>query len=412
MKRKLVLYMLFVILIFPQSICNAKKTNMLGYDILNNANVLVKSNSNNYKYKEIRACWISYLDIHTYLSNLSKNEFEEKVDSIYKMLKDYQINTVIVQLRAFGDAIYPSKYFPWSIYISDERKPLAYDPLQIMIESAHKYHIRFEAWINPYRLSHNQTTTDSFKNTALYNQVKSFSIEYENELDESCISLDPSKIETNNLILCGICEIVSNYEVDGIHFDDYFYPPSMNIDITEKEKMEYVNVLIKEVYYNIKCIDKNCVFGISPAGNISYSMSLGTDLEKWLQQKEYVDYIMPQIYWSDEYILNNTSVKMFSDRLMEWCSLNQINMPMYVGLGLYNKCEKSSVDIGWQKSNKNLAEQYINCKQAGCLGISLFRLDYFFEDAAKEELDNLKYVINNKYIFAVGIAKNVIGVNI
>ena len=354
----------------------------------------------------MRACWISYIDIQSKLMDLDEDAFRKKTGEMYDIATANSINTVIVHVRPMGDAIYPSSYFPYSTYISSSGCYPGYDPLYIMIEEAHKRGLRFEAWVNPYRLSHNNTTTDIFKNSGYYEKFKRFTIEYSNSQGESCLSLDPASEDAKQLILCGICEIVNNYDVDGIHFDDYFYVPGMFDELPIEEKMENVSDLIRRVNYNIKCIDRNCRFGISPAGNISYTKSQGTDIEKWLSEEGYVDYIMPQIYWTDNYIIDGTVYEMFSNRCKEWKSLNRLNIPMYVGLALYRVNEESGTDAGWSLSDYNLCEQWCKAYKTGYDGYALFRYAFMEDTSCERELINLNITVALNINESVGIIKH------
>ena len=132
---------------------------------------------------------------------------------MYDKVKEYGMNTVLVHARAMGDAMYPSAYFPWSIYISEDRSNPGYDPLQIMVELAHSKGLQFEAWVNPYRLSRDNKTTVSFKATPQYAQFRDFSIEYRAASGETCLALDPARQEARDLIVNGVREIVENYNV-------------------------------------------------------------------------------------------------------------------------------------------------------------------------------------------------------
>lgn len=355
------------------------------YYIHSYKNVAAIDNSDN-----IRACWISYLDIQTYLKDLSREEFEIKVSDMYKRIKDNNLNTVIVQVRAMADAIYPSEYFPWSIYISSDRTPLSYDPLEIMIELAQKENLRFEAWINPYRVSMSNTTTNSFENTSFYHDYKDFIMEYENPSGEICLSFDPSKTETIRLIVSGVKEIVQNYDVDGIHFDDYFYVSGMSPELSADKRKEYVNNMVKTIYDTIKSIDEDCEFGISPAGNIENARAEGADIDKWLSTPGYIDYIMPQIYWTDNYVTTEGEITYFSKRCDEWNRINTLNLPMYLGMGLYRVGEESSIDLGWSADNDNLASQYKKSSLMGFDGYAVFRYQWLELDVAEDELYNLK----------------------
>lgn len=125
---------------------------------------------------EMRACWISYIDIESYLRDLDEDQFTSRLNEMYDNIINNNMNTVIVHVRAMGDAMYPSDYYPWSVYITSDRSAPEYDPLEIMVRLAHEKGLRFEAWINPYRLSHNDTTTNSFKETKYYEIFKRYTI--------------------------------------------------------------------------------------------------------------------------------------------------------------------------------------------------------------------------------------------
>ena len=199
-----------------------------------------------------KACWISFLDMETYLKDKKEAEFRTKVSQMYDKVKEYGMNTVLVHARAMGDAMYPSAYFPWSIYISEDRSNPGYDPLQIMVELAHSKGLQFEAWVNPYRLSRDNKTTVSFKATPQYAQFRDFSIEYRAASGETCLALDPARQEARDLIVNGVREIVENYNVDGIHFDDYFYVSGMADTWMTASRKAHVNALMLQVYQTIK----------------------------------------------------------------------------------------------------------------------------------------------------------------
>lgn len=336
-----------------------------------------------------RACWISFLDMETYLKDLDEQEFRLKVDEMYEHIANNNMNTVLVHVRAFGDAIYPSEYFPQAEYMTTYRKIPDYDPLAIMISMAHEKNLKFEAWVNPYRLSKNNETTISYKNTEFYDQYKDFIIEYTNSDGETALSLDPARPETVQLITNGVGEILENYDVDGIHFDDYFYMPGMADSLDTETKKLYVNQMVSSVYQTVKQYDEDCQFGISPAGNTDSARSQGADIDTWLSVPGYVDYIMPQIYWSDEYMIDGGVVTLYSDRCREWQSINALDIPIYVGLALYRVGEESSVDLGWAHSDQNLESQYRIACELGYDGYALFRYAWLEDSVAVGELSAL-----------------------
>lgn len=303
---------------------------------------------------DIRAVWISYLD-YANLKDNSQDEFINNVNSMFDNVLNRNLNTVIVQVRAFSDAIYPSDYYGWCSYITSNGSGPGYDPLAIMIESAHARGLRIEAWINPYRIS----------------------------LSES---YDPGDPAVKELVLAGVDEVVRNYAVDGIHFDDYFYRNGDPTPIDEKQ--QNVNELIRNVYSRIKSLNSNVKFGISPAGNIDNCRSAGADVDTWLSESGYIDYIMPQLYWTDQYG-NDGNITMFSDRLWQWKSLIHNDVSLMVGLALYKVEGKPDNDPGWSWSNSNLSEQVGKASSAGAVGYSLFRYDFLNYPSTQEELNNL-----------------------
>jgi uncharacterized lipoprotein YddW (UPF0748 family) len=326
-------------------------------------------------------------------------EFEETVSAIYDRLTGYGIDTVIVQVRPMGDAIYPSEYFPVSAYISSDRTLSDYDPLQIMVDMAHEKGLYIEAWVNPYRLSRSDETTESYKQLDVYDTYSDYIYEYTNPDGETCLSLEPSSQKSIDLIVAGVQEIVDNYDVDGIHFDDYFYVDGMHDGtgghddaISTEEKMTYIDSMISQVYEAVKECDPGCTFGVSPAGNLTAAKSQGADIDRWLSTPGYVDYIMPQIYWTDDYVTSDGTVTMFSDMANAWQSANALNLPVYVGLALYRAGEVSETDRGWSSCSDNLAKSWQTAQMLGYDGYALFRYEMFDYDSAAKELESLKQV--------------------
>ena len=337
-----------------------------------------------------KACWISFLDIEETLRDKNAAEFTQKLSSMYDNVVKYGMNTVIVHVRAMGDAMYPSSYYPWSASLSTDRSAPEYDPLQIMVALAHEKNLKFEAWINPYRLSRDNKSTASFKATSYYEQFLPYTIKYKAPGGQTCLALDPARKETKDLITNGIKEIVRNYDVDGIHFDDYFYVSGMADSLDIATRKANVNALITQVYQTIKSINPACTFGISPAGNPDNARTQGADIDTWLSAPGYIDYIMPQIYWTDIYVTSSGVKQMFTDRCSAWVQINKKQLPMYVGLALYRVGTSSKTDQGWATSSTNLAYQYVTAKQLGYSGYALFRYQWLEKTIAAEELNHLK----------------------
>lgn len=339
-----------------------------------------------------KAVWISYLDYGN-LKDKSLNEFRSEFQNMCDKVALSGMNTVIVQVRAFADSIYPSAYYPWSQYMTSSSDGPGYDPLKNMIEIAHGSGLQFEAWFNPYRISTSTKNTDKVKSTGWLNGKEDYVIEYTSG-EQNCLILDPSKKEARDLIEVGIKEVLYNYDVDGIHFDDYFYKKEIFEDTTKEIRMANVNTLIKEVYNIIKERKPNVTFGISPNGDIAGCENSGANVTKWLTEKGYVDYVMPQIYWSNNYGTDG-SIQQFSTVLNQWKSYYNGSTKIYVGLALYKCGQEIATDIGWKQRNDNLYEQLTELKLNGISGFALFRYAHVLEASARDELNNVKSFLNN-----------------
>lgn len=340
-----------------------------------------------------RACWISYLDFEQFLQDLDEDAFRAEVSRMYDVILSYELNTVIVQVRAFGDAIYPSDIFPFATYLSSNRCETSYDALAIMLDLAHEKGLLFEAWINPYRLSKDNKTSEAYKQTELYCTFWNVIIEYKNIDGETSLALDPASEVARELIVQGIDELLTNYDLDAIHFDDYFYMEHMADDLDDDEKISNVNTLIRNVHEHTAIHD--VPFGISPAGNIEYARSIGADVSTWLKEPGYIDYIMPQLYWSDEYMMHDKCTSLYTDRCIEWSKLNQLDLPIYTGLGLYRVGQEDAIDKGWSTKDTNLKEQYELAKEYGYDGYCLFRYAWLEKDCAYKEMFNLMHSAKN-----------------
>ena len=172
------------------------------------------------EFEEMRGVWISYIELSMEKeSDKSEEAFRKKFDKIAENSKGYGLNTLIVQVRPYGDALYKSEYYPWShILTGTQGKNPGYDPLKIMCEISRKYGMQIHAWVNPYRITLNETPGELSDDNP-YVKNKNLGL-----TTGSGIILDPSNKKARELITKGVVEIVKNYDIDGIQFDDYFYP--------------------------------------------------------------------------------------------------------------------------------------------------------------------------------------------
>ncbi|MFW5629174.1 MAG: glycoside hydrolase family 10 protein [Acetivibrio ethanolgignens] len=372
---------------------------------------------------EFRAVWISYLEFSK--NGYTEEEFKAHIDEMYDNCVEDNMNAVVVQVRPLGDAFYPSKYFPWSVYVSGEQgKNPGYDPLKYMVDAAHERDLAFHAWINPYRI-----TLTGTKVSALSEDNPARKWREDESTERNVLTYDgklyynPASKQAQMLIVNGVKEIVTNYDVDGIHFDDYFYPNlgtsyKSNFDATEyKEykaacekkgttvknivdwRRENVNTLVEQIYAAIKEINENCVFGISPAGNMSNLYAANnyySDVKLWMKSSNYIDYICPQIYWSFQH-----KTAAYDKMLKEWLDAKiSDTVNLYVGLAAYragiSKSEASSIgDPEWGTSKTVLKRQVLEGRNSGIVdGFILFRYDYIVGKKAATEMKNLVSILN------------------
>lgn len=356
--------------------------------------------------KEKKAVFFSYIELQKYVKNTDVSDSKKGVDKIVNTLDEYKFNMLILQVRSFSDAIYESKLFPWSSSVSSsEGITPGYDVLAYFIKRCHEKNIEVHAWVNPYRIrNNNDTSTISEKNKA-YSLLNTNSV----QVSEGGIFYNPASEEVKKLIVDGISEIVSNYSVDGILFDDYFYPNSTidlenfreyskNNDISlEEYHLMQVNDLVKRVHIVTK--KHNVLFGISPEGNISNNYSKNfADVKKWGEEDGYVDYLMPQIYYGF-----NNEVQPFYQVLAEWNDLIKNNKILLMpALAFYKVNQQDKYAKGgineWCDEDDIIMRQVILSRNATRYGgFAIFRYDSIFSDDLSlpvlKEKENLKKVI-------------------
>lgn len=354
---------------------------------------------------ELRAVWLTYINLDSMVKGKTKAQFTAAVDMAFGNIATFGFNTVFVQVRPFGDALYNSAYFPWSYTLTGiEGQNPGYDPLTIMCALADTHALRIEAWLNPYRVR-----AGGKQPLAANNQAKKWIAAGNDGALEwnGGVYYNPGSAAARKLIVNGVKEIVSGYAVDGIHFDDYFYPTTdMAFDaathkasgskLTQADwRRENVNLLVRDVYAAVKAIDPDCLFGISPQGNTKNNYEgQFADTAKWLSNKGYVDYICPQIYYGFD---NGTNP--YSATVDKWDSMIKVDgIDLYVGIAAY----KLGVADQWAGAGKNewvntdgiLADMVADARGASRYGgVAIYSYDSLFAQSnaqVKAEKASLK----------------------
>ncbi|MBQ9673890.1 MAG: family 10 glycosylhydrolase [Ruminococcus sp.] len=353
------------------------------------------------KNANMKGLWVTYMELDMSGTDRSYTEFKKKFDRIADDAVEFGFNTLIVQVRPFSDALYKSKLFPSSHILSGTQGvDCGYDALNYMCSKCHKSGLEIQAWINPYRISTNNTPSVLSTDNP-YEKDKSLGKKI-----ESGIFLNPALKKVQQLISDGVKEITDNYDIDGIQFDDYFYPTSdKSFDKTEytnytkaqKNKSlslsdwrkENVNKLIRSVYKVVHSSNKNIVFGISPQGNIKNNSKIYADVKNWCSKSGYIDYICPQLYYS----LDNPALA-YEDAVDSWNKIKKNkNLKIYSGLAGY-KAGTDSDEGTWEDFNDILSKEYKISFEKKYDGFMLYSYASMSEKSAKKEIANLKKTMN------------------
>lgn len=313
-----------------------------------------------------------------------KNSIKEQKDEMIKILdtfKDTGINTIMFQVRQKADALYSSSINPWAdVLTGTQGKDPGYDPLEFVIEEANKRGIAVYAWLNPYRITHESDGTDVNKLSVNHPARKnpSWVIEHNNKL-----YYNPELPEVKQHISDTVAEIVRNYDVDGIVFDDYFYPTDYPLPAGEHKdghvansRRNHISETILKVKNTIKNIDSSVKFGVSPRGvwknknsdpkgsDTGYAKesyySDYADTVKWIEEG-YIDYIIPQVYWE-----MNHSVAPYNVVTDWWVDIVKgTNVELYIGHTTDKDVVAAEIDkqINYNKQYSTIkGDSYYNTK--------------------------------------------------
>ncbi len=292
--------------------------------------------------KEMRGVWIVTawgLDWPQgeYATEAQKKQFINYLDRF----KELNINAVFVQIRPMGDAFYDSPYEPWSASITGERgRSPGYDVLQFMIDETHKREIEFHAWMNPYRIATRSNNSVSYP--PLHPSIDPAWV-----VSHEKIQIYNPAIPEVRQRLCDIVEdVITKYDVDGIHFDDYFYPDPSSAGQMVSDNADYekygsgfssigdfrranVDKTVEGIYNVIVKTKPEVVFSISPTANNEYNLNtLYADVTKWCK-KSWIDVVIPQLYYEIGNAYND-----FRSRLNWWAQYNY-NAALMIGHGYY-----------------------------------------------------------------------------
>jgi len=315
--------------------------------------------------REFRGAWIAtYANIDWPNRNQTPAQQQAALINILNHHKATGINAIFLQIRSQSDAMYLSNIEPWSADLNGVQGRAStpfWDPLQFAIQESRKRGMELHAWINPYRAIANINNLASFAANHVAKQHPEWLIATGN-----LRTLDPGIPEVRDHIINVITDILQRYDIDGIHFDDYFYPnAAFNDDATFNTysrgftdradwRRDNVNILIKRVHETINALKPWVKFGISPSGiyrnstnpdigtntsGLQHYVSLYADSRKWLQEG-WIDYLAPQVYWFIGQAGANYGI------IVPWWNNNTYGRHMYIGLAGY-KVNDPAQGVNW-----------------------------------------------------------------
>lgn len=316
----------------------------------------------------MRGVWVSSVANIDYPSQqgLSADQLKSEADTILNNIAAMGLNTVFLQVRPSADALYQSALFPWSRYVSGTAGQAPdgdFDVLAYWVEGAHSRGLQLHAWLNPYRITRDgKEELDALPETSPAKQHPEWVVEYEGNY-----YFNPGLPAVQQLVVDGAAEIVRNYDVDGIHLDDYFYPGTdfndaaayarygEDFDDIGDWRRDNVNTLIASLDETVHAINPELSFGVSPAGiwdnkadnpkgsdtnGRSSYREIYCDSVEWIKRGT-VDYICPQLYWSIGYEIADFEV------LVDWWQdiVSTSDVALYIGIGAYRAAEAEPGDV-------------------------------------------------------------------
>ncbi|WP_316810876.1 glycoside hydrolase family 10 protein [Pedobacter heparinus] len=318
--------------------------------------------------KEFRAAWVASVANINWPSKPGLSTAEQQKEAIFLLdfLKKNNFNAVIFQVRPQADALYKSGLEPWSAFLTGKQGQAPdpyYDPLQFWVEAAHDRGLELHVWLNPYRAHH--LSAKDMSEQSIVKKRPDLVV----KLKDGQYWMDPSNKGTQDHAAAVVKDIVKRYDIDGVHFDDYFYPyesynggadfPDEGSWSTYQKiggklnrgdwRRQSVNQFIERVYKEIKAEKKYVKFGLSPFGiwkpgypasieGMDQYNKLYADAKLWLN-KGWIDYFTPQLYWGV-----NTIKQSFPVLLGWWASENTMNRHLWPGMNVGLGGDDKNVD--------------------------------------------------------------------
>ncbi len=326
------------------------------------------------KDREIKGVWAAtlYSMDYPHKPTTDANTLKKDADALVQSVKDHGFNTLFLQVRPSGDAFYKSEIYPWSRYLTGSENLAPndnFDPLEYIVDIAHKNGISIHAWINPYRITASEKDSESLSDTNIAKKFPELVVKH----TDNKLYLNPGEPEAMDIVIRGAVELAENYDIDGIHIDDYFYPSSAFPDGETFTKYggKFTDIgdwrrdnttrLVKELREAVKSVNPELVFSVSPCGIWANKASnpLGSntsgkqayydyyaDTRLWVKE-DLVDLIIPQVYWNIGY--NSADF----EEIARWWNdtVAGTDAALCIGQGVYKAAEATDTSSPWYGEN-------------------------------------------------------------
>ena len=308
--------------------------------------------------------------------NTVGNPAQQETDlvNLIDSLSALGINALIFQVRPTADALYQSSLEPISHWLTGEQSTIhnpqstIFDPLAVALREAHKRHMEVHAWLNPFRVNINSMTKDVLCPDHVFYRHPEWFWKYGEQW-----YFDPGLQETRDWICAVVKDIITHYDVDAIHMDDYFYPypiagqtlpdkqtfltHARGFDNIEDWRRDNVNLTIEQISATIRSTRPQVQFGISPFGiNATNYNSLYADILLWAE-KGWIDYVIPQLYWPIDSNNPNTD---YATLAAWWAKqLEPYKTALYTGHAVY-RMRTGKANSPWQQGNELIRQRLVN----------------------------------------------------
>lgn len=384
---------------------------------------------------QFQSAWVATINNLNFAQPTSEAAFQENYLSILQTFQEWNMNAMIFQVRPLLDAWYPSEFNPWSEFLSGSQgTDPGYDPLKWMIDVTHEAGMEYHAWFNPYRVTNSKITSatilnkigltqEEVLNLTTVEQIEvlaaagilsedNYAVQYPEhvlQFDEKFF-LNPGVPEVRDYVVRSIQEVVENYDIDAVHFDDYFYPYRLSdtnyfdangedmttfgqygagytdIEVWRRDNVTALVSSVKTMLDTHNATNKTAVqFGVSPFGiwehkavddrgsntptssSKSYSGSIFADTYEWIKAG-LLDYVTPQIYWSFD-----QGAAPYGELVRWWDNVAQgTNTHVYVGHANYKHVNNGGWETAWLNPEEIPNQIKFNQKYSQIKGSTLF----------------------------------------